>query len=712
MSLYKILWAILIVMANCVLAREITPVKPMQDSENCYLISNAEELYGFAAIVNGTDGFDKDSTACGKLTDDVVVNKNVINKNYQDTIKFTDYLNVSDTASFVVWSILEVYSGIFDGQGHTISGLYFNDTTVNYVGFIGLYNAGGYYSEGGTRIKNLGLVDSYFVGKYCIGGFIAESFGKIKMERCFFDGFAGYTHYLGHYMDYVFVGGLVGMAFLGIEISECYTKGVTFGTVLYLTNSYTVASGFVGGLLGSVVLNKSKITNSYSLVRSYGCFVSDLVGTVSTKYWLNTWDNSQKSMYMYMKKTELEYYNSYNFGKIIADKTCTNYNGVLLSEYDGYDTLSAKSYNSFFKGDASSPVNEKNAEKYALPWSINKKIYVPTLQSIEIYDDNFDLIPLTNTASYINEKTAVRDGTLAKNLRRFVELDSNKNVVENGSNGLVWGQDFVNDSFPSLIGKFIYPLKLNLNGGKLDSVPNSYVMGEGRVLPVPKRNKYVFEGWYESETPSEDEEPVTEVSKDAEGSVEYYAKWSVAKYKVTVVVNNLLGGRVDGQNETGYYDVDSVLTLTAVPAVGFAFAGWEDNYDLLETRSLVVAGDTEIVVNFTKYKSKDILDEEFVEQSSSSSKKAKSSSSSKKAIDKKVGIMAQAVPPKFSVEVHGRNVRIYGARRESTFALFSVQGGVVEMGNVSNRGEISLAVKHAGCYIIRVGDEAVRVNVR
>lgn len=74
--------------------------------------------------------------------------------------------------------------------------------------------------------------------------------------------------------------------------------------------------------------------------------------------------------------------------------------------------------------------------------------------------------------------------------------------------------------------------------------------------------------------------------------------------------------------------------------------------------------------------------------------------------------MAQIVPPKFSVEVHGRNVRIYGARRESTFALFSVQGGVVEMGNVSNRREISLAVKHAGCYIIRVGDEIARVNVR
>ena len=43
-------------------------------SEGCYEISDARELYGFAAIVNGTDGYVKNISACGKLTKDIVVN--------------------------------------------------------------------------------------------------------------------------------------------------------------------------------------------------------------------------------------------------------------------------------------------------------------------------------------------------------------------------------------------------------------------------------------------------------------------------------------------------------------------------------------------------------------------------------------------------------------------------------------------------------------
>ena len=43
-------------------------------SQGCYEISDAKELYGFAAIVNGTDGNVKNKSACGKLTKDIVVN--------------------------------------------------------------------------------------------------------------------------------------------------------------------------------------------------------------------------------------------------------------------------------------------------------------------------------------------------------------------------------------------------------------------------------------------------------------------------------------------------------------------------------------------------------------------------------------------------------------------------------------------------------------
>ena len=53
------------------------------------------------------------------------------------------------------------YKGTFDGQGHTISGLYFNDVDASYVGLFG--------GNCGT-IKNVGVVDSYFCGSNYVGG--------------------------------------------------------------------------------------------------------------------------------------------------------------------------------------------------------------------------------------------------------------------------------------------------------------------------------------------------------------------------------------------------------------------------------------------------------------------------------------------------------------------------------------------------------------
>ena len=47
---------------------------PATDSDGCYLISNVNELYGFAAIVNGSNGNYKKPSSCGKLTADITVN--------------------------------------------------------------------------------------------------------------------------------------------------------------------------------------------------------------------------------------------------------------------------------------------------------------------------------------------------------------------------------------------------------------------------------------------------------------------------------------------------------------------------------------------------------------------------------------------------------------------------------------------------------------
>ena len=116
--------------------------------DGCYQISNAAQLYGFAAIVNGTDGFVKNKTACGKLTRDIVVN--------------SGFEDIESEDELVPWNPIDSFAGTFDGNGHTISGLFqnvFNVADASDAGFIRVLVAN---PENPTTIKNLGIVDSWF----------------------------------------------------------------------------------------------------------------------------------------------------------------------------------------------------------------------------------------------------------------------------------------------------------------------------------------------------------------------------------------------------------------------------------------------------------------------------------------------------------------------------------------------------------------------
>ena len=82
-----------------------TPKTPSK-VDGCYQIGSAEELYGFAEMVNDTtSGFTQDSNTCVKLTADIVVNENVL---------INDTLNKKD--SLIPWIPINVFYGTFDGQ--------------------------------------------------------------------------------------------------------------------------------------------------------------------------------------------------------------------------------------------------------------------------------------------------------------------------------------------------------------------------------------------------------------------------------------------------------------------------------------------------------------------------------------------------------------------------------------------------------------------
>ena len=91
-----------------------------KNTEDCYEISNAGQLYWFAALVNGTDGLTQNLSANAVLTADITLNSSLIENLAADGTAKADY----EVRSWMPISPDVNYSGTFDGDNHTIRGLY------------------------------------------------------------------------------------------------------------------------------------------------------------------------------------------------------------------------------------------------------------------------------------------------------------------------------------------------------------------------------------------------------------------------------------------------------------------------------------------------------------------------------------------------------------------------------------------------------------
>ena len=214
---------------------DITPVKPSAGdgtSTDPYQISNAAELYWFAEYLNRMLNEDeekvKDINAI--LTSDITVNTGVLKA--EGTL-------ADDVRGFKSWtpigtiSSLKSFSGTFDGRGHTISGLYFNDENVDYVGLFRI-NKG--------TIKNVGVIASYFHGKNRVGAVCGQNYYG-TVTNCFSSstingyietggvgGFSTYSNFTRNYNTGSVlaggdVGGVCGFIWRCTTVSDCYNTG-------------------------------------------------------------------------------------------------------------------------------------------------------------------------------------------------------------------------------------------------------------------------------------------------------------------------------------------------------------------------------------------------------------------------------------------------------------------------------------------------------
>ncbi len=258
-----------------------------------YIISNVNQLKGFAELVNGGT-----TDANAVLTADIVVNQNVLKADGSlNSGTFTSWDPIGTTTYF--------YSGTFDGNGHYISGLYFKD------------ERNGYYPNGGNRVglfgnaknatfKNISVIDSYFSGHQYVGGICgyvtgsnSQIVGCYNAATIYADlnansgagGICGAMDYLStsskiencHNAGYVsgnmrYIGGICGIHSNGI-ITKCYNTGKVYSK----GDNDTSSDANTGGIVG-FMKNNASINNCYNTgnIETYGKNAGGIIGYINS----------------------------------------------------------------------------------------------------------------------------------------------------------------------------------------------------------------------------------------------------------------------------------------------------------------------------------------------------------------------------------------------------------------------------------------------
>ena len=116
-----------------------------------------------------------------------------------------------------------------------------------------------------------------------------------------------------------------------------------------------------------------------------------------------------------------------------------------------------------------------------------------------------------------------------------------------------------------------YTVTLNANGGTINSGNvTSYTYGVGAKLPTAGDMTYTghtFKGWYDNEGLTGD--PVTAIGDTETGNKEYWAKWKINQYTVTVKPEN---GKAD---ITITQDYGTPITAPTLTRDGYQFNGWD-----------------------------------------------------------------------------------------------------------------------------------------
>ncbi|MCQ2608378.1 MAG: InlB B-repeat-containing protein [Bacteroidales bacterium] len=378
----------------------VDPTILPHSADGYYEISTLEQLQLWGTAIVSVDSLSK-----ARLMADIVLNEHVLaadGKSLQN-----------DASTYTQWVPIEFFSGVFDGNGHTISGLYINDETAICVGL---------FSKVGTAtIRNLGVRDSYVVGAGSVGTILGE---QIKcddskytiLENCYTEGYVAAVN-----SDNDYAGGLCGKGYT-LEMTDCHNNGYVEGL-----NSASFIGGLAGYTYQSVLLrcyNEGDISG-YDQTN----FVGGLVGRIGYEF---TVKDSYNAGTIYDEWcgaggfASSTYYNKFsnsfnvgnvtsdncNVGPYVADFSTNTYQGIFYKSGCTTGRYPYNSYDRFLEGETEASKFSSGELCYLLNGSVdNGKHFYQNLtgENIDLYpvlDSTHKTVMLGTHGAYINPCTS------------------------------------------------------------------------------------------------------------------------------------------------------------------------------------------------------------------------------------------------------------------------------------------------------------------
>ena len=222
------------------------------ENDDIYILKTPEQMFGFAALVNGT-AKDKDG-------------KKIPSKNFNGkTVKLANDIDLSNCPwTPIGFTDSIVFQGTFNGGGHRVKGLLVA-ANIRYAGLFGRL-------KGAGTVRNVqveGSVDATYTsgGTFYVGGIVGQLAGSGTVSNCLskVDVTATSSN------NAVSAGGVVGDAVSGSKINLCWNEG-----------SVQVTGVVVGSAVGGVVGGAATATNcaNFGAVTS-NCATGGIAGSIN-----------------------------------------------------------------------------------------------------------------------------------------------------------------------------------------------------------------------------------------------------------------------------------------------------------------------------------------------------------------------------------------------------------------------------------------------